>query len=83
MNIRFDPSPMLGLLASAAVIAVSPISAVAGDVSTFDVAGIKLGMTPVEAQARIAQHFGIAAKKVRIYSQEQFVLGGKIRYYCR
>ncbi|WP_321932316.1 hypothetical protein, partial [Paraburkholderia guartelaensis] len=78
MNISFMRNRFIQMVAAAAaIIAICPPAAVAGDASTFDVAGIKLGMTPAEVQAKIAQHFGIATNKVHTYSQQQFVLGGK------
>lgn len=53
-------------------------SAMAGtDASTFDVAGIRLGMSPAEVQAKIAEHFGVSKAKVYTLSMPQSILGGK------
>jgi hypothetical protein len=62
----------------AAICAAYASPAIAGvDASAFDVAGIKLGMTPTEVQTKIAQHFGVNKGQVHTYSQPQLLLGGK------
>jgi len=49
----------------------------AGDASSLDVAGIKLGMSPSQVQSKIAQHFGVPVTKLKTYSQADFVVGNK------
>ncbi|CAB3767037.1 hypothetical protein LMG29542_05508 [Paraburkholderia humisilvae] len=45
-----------------------PAIAAGVDPSTFDVAGVKLGMTADEVQTKIAQHFGVGKNKLNTMS---------------